>query len=290
MLKEKFFGFEATGTDGKKVDALAEAFYQYTIDHISGGRVVTEVDERTKEFVAHVYSLYSVPVPPIRVMPTNAALDYTERGLTDGVGVSRLHQLVHDFAGQKILGEEIDKELLLELEFCEKFWSGLFCHEACVLIPYPAVVKLDENDQFHCDDGPALIWDVDGFEPEGRHYHHGQPYPTWVRTGPTKELLEGVSDAERRRLFQTLIGHDRVIELLGLTPADKAVIGGLEYELFASSSGEESWLKMQSPELLDGTQPYYTEPVHEQCSSCAEALGWRATGRLGVTVSYGHEA
>lgn len=289
MLKEKFFEFEATGTDEQKVDAIAKAFYRFTIDHICGGNVVTEVDDRTREFVAHVYGLYSVPVPEIVIMSVNDAHDYTERSLSDGVGVSRLHQLVHDFAGQKILGEEIDKELLLELEFCEKFWTGFFCHEACVLVPYPKTVKLDSNDQFHADGGPALVWEING-KTEGRHYHHGAPYPTWVRVDPTKEKLEAETDAERRRLFQTLIGHERVIQLLGLEPKESATLGGLQYQLYVSKEGGESWLRMQSPELLDGTQPWYTEPVHERVTSCAEALGWRATGRLGVTVRYGHEA
>jgi hypothetical protein len=84
------------------------------------------------------------------------------------------------------------------------------------------------------------------------------------------------------------MGHERVLRILNLTPIAQDEIDGLQYELFRSDS--ESWLRMQSPPLADGSQPFYVEPVHESCTTCAEAIGWRATGELGVQVRYGFQA
>jgi hypothetical protein len=34
-------------------------------------------------------------------------------------------------------------------------------------------------------------------------------------------------------------------------------------------------LKMESPEVLDGTRPYYIEPVHPELKTCQSARKWQ---------------
>lgn len=268
-------------------DATGDAFFNAAIAHLST-RPAIDMDV-CQRALASFYALYSVPLPEVLVMPPNAAHKHAEVSDTDGIGVSRFYQLLHLVAAVRCLDEVIDPDLLLETEFSCQAWSGILCHEAAIVIPYPDEVFLDSDSHIHRDGAPALIWRVDGFPEEGRYYHHGEPYPSWVHNNPTGEQLRSVRSAEKRRMIQQILGFDKVIELLELKPVDKATIGGLQYEMYESDN-RDMWLRMQSPVLLDGTQPWYVEPVHEDCESVREALGWRATGRLGVAVNYGAES
>lgn len=272
-----------TGTDDKECTDL---FFRTTIEHLSS-RPTIDLDV-ARAWLKIVYD--KKPVPGVVIASPKRAFDLTGQTSTHAIGIGRLEQLVWYAAGFRFGDKpETHPEIIEELTFCTQVWDVIACEELCVLIPYPDEVYLNDDSRFHRDGAPALVWHAKGDDPgHGLHYRNGRPYPSWVHQGPTKELLEGVRNAEKRRMIQEILGADRVIEILGLKPTDAATIDGLKYELFSNET--HAWLRMQSPPLHDGSQPTYTEPVHEQVESCAEALGWRATGRLGVSVKYGHQA
>jgi hypothetical protein len=92
-------------------------------------------------------------------------------------------------------------------------------------------------------------------------------------------------------MVHEIVGHDAVVDMLNLEAVDTDEIDGLRYTLYAGDAGgDPKWLRMRSPQLKDGSQPTYTEPVHEDCESCEEALGYRVTGELGASVRYEHQA
>ena len=268
----------------KEADRCGDDFYQAARELVVGGP--KEIDlELARQILGEVSSVKEYLV----VTPREAfALGAKSLGLT---GIARLEQVAWYAAGYRLSQEPQEiPELVDHVVHISQVWDAIELEDKILLIPHPDFTKVDADDEFHCADGPALSWTgKDGIPGSGgtMFFHHGVFIPKWVSSPTQADLLKRVS-AEERRAIQEWIGADRVIELLGLKPKDEAVLQGLSYTLFVGDG--VAWLRMQSPLLKDGTQPYYTEPVHEDCKTCAEAKAWRATGDLGCSVSYGFES
>jgi hypothetical protein len=94
----------------------------------------------------------------------------------------------------------------------------------------------------------------------------------------TKEEILSVTNTEQRRVLAERLGWPRYLEKLGGSvvstwedPATK-----LAYELLELSETGERVLRKQSPELKDGSQPWYAEPVHRDLLTAQAARKWQA--------------
>lgn len=238
-------------------------------------------------YLEHIYKINNTPVPK-NVVVASGLLDGRklagDGGKEFGYGVARLSQLVYYREGLALIGDPPDSEVEIEYAFATRAYDLHAGTEGAVLVPYPSIYETDSEGELHSATGPAVAW-ANG---EQFFYWHGNKVPREVIVTPelvTRELLESVTEAERRRACFEALGMERVIQILGLSAVHSWTDDhGLGYELYKSKEG--ACLRMQSPPLQDGSQPWYVEPVHESCETCAEALAWRATGNLQEEVTY----
>lgn len=269
-----------------EIDVVAERRYREAVADVEKaiGRPIDMTDPRIKRGLEAIAKLSNTTVCAEVEVGTSPEAVLKARGerYCDGIGCALIHAVEHDLAASELLEEEPNPDTVALREFCMLVYDTLLYDELSVLIPWPTVYAVDARDDLHFATGPAVAW-ADGYE---YFFWHGQPIDKAVIMTPdevTAEYLLGLS-AEKRRASYEALGHDRAIRILGLKVTDESVIGGLQYQLYRGSA--ESWLRMQSPPLQDGSQPFYVEPVHESCQTCASALGWRATGNVGATVTY----
>jgi hypothetical protein len=286
----------------RQVDEVSDRWHDETVERVNAslGSTPDPSSEVVKAGLRELYALYGRLPPPVSAITVYSSpkemLDKTEEKTTSRIG----HTII-DYCTQLRAGCELvmsdnpkpkDAELIAEQEpkiktlheFAIAVYDGILTTDEVALVGWPHTYKTDDDGAIHCADGPAVSWPG-----QDCYYYRGQRVPEEVIMRPdevTSEMLVELSAEPRRAAYEAL-GHERVVRILGLEPRDTAVINGLAYELFGT--GEESWLRMQSPTLKNGSQPYYVEPTHESCRTCAEARGYRATGELGVEVRYRHE-
>jgi hypothetical protein len=108
------------------------------------------------------------------------------------------------------------------------------------------------------------------------YYWHGVRVPRRLIEHPETYMAKDYKalPAEQRRALGERLGWTKVLDMLGSSIIDSVTIDGLSYELIKCSDGSQ-YLRMQSPVLQDGSQPYYLEPVHENLKSAAGARKWR---------------
>ena len=154
------------------------------------------------------------------------------------------------------------------------FASGprVMYRDFCIVSDRCSVLHNDPRNRLHSADGPAIGWS-DG---SCMFYWHGVRVPRRLIEQPESYTGDEYKalPAEQRRALGEHLGWDRVLKMLGSSPVDKAAIDGLEYELIRCSDRSQ-YLRMQSPMLQDGSQPYYLEPVHEGLRTAAGARKWR---------------
>jgi hypothetical protein len=223
--------------------------------------------------------------------PQHALEKYNQRW-TDGIGAATFDAIFHDMAARELLSEEQDKDTLALRAFCSVVHDTLVfvtdeqSEGVTCLIKWPSEFHLDDEGRLHSGTGPAIQWG----EHQSEYFWHGVALDREVIEAPdtlTSEYLQGLAAEQRRATYEAL-GHEKVVSILEVEPVDSWTDScGLHYELLSTERRSESWLRMQSPPLQDDSQPYYVEPVHEDCKNCAEALAWRATGRLNELVEYG---
>lgn len=87
--------------------------------------------------------------------------------------------------------------------------------EDCIVSPMPKLFKLNERNNLHCEDGPAMSWE-DGFE---LYFINGTPVPKKYVVTPAKELDVNLviqeKNVERRQFLVHKIGYNRVFKELG---------------------------------------------------------------------------
>jgi hypothetical protein len=108
------------------------------------------------------------------------------------------------------------------------------------------------------------------------YYWHGVRVPRRLIERPGSYTSDEYKrlPAEQRRALGEHLGWDKVLAMLGSSSVDDAIIDGLAYELVRCSDHSQ-YLRMQSPVLQDGSQPYYLEPAHEDSKTAAGARKWR---------------
>lgn len=257
-----------------EVDKASDEAFHATIARVKAslGNVIDPADSEIVAGVAFIYKEADKPPPKdIKVYESLQGM-LKDQGETtaDGIGIWRLDQIVSYRVGYELLGEHV-QELYDAENFCFKVYDGLCYENLCCLVGYPHTYETDADGRLHCATGPAVAWPG-----QEEFFWHGQAIDAIVIRNPEKVTADYLLDlpAEQRRASYEALGHERAIDILGLNVTHEASINGLSYQLFHSR--EEAWLKMQSPPLQDGSQPYYLEPVHERVQTCQEALAWRA--------------
>ena len=144
----------------------------------------------------------------------------------------------------------------------------------------PQEIHRDQNGQLHNDSGLAIKW-PDGW---GLWMLHGTKVSERIVLH-TEELsadeISNEKNSEVSRAIAEKLGWDRYMKVLGTTLIDKWFDPSkcLHYELYDFKERKFSLmprlLKMESPEIHDGTRPYYIEPVDPGLKSCQAARRWQ---------------
>jgi hypothetical protein len=159
-------------------------------------------------------------------------------------------------------------------------WDVLWFENLCVVTCRPSMIRKDAQGRLHCDDGPAAKW------PSGEEYWflHGVNVSEKIVMKTDELTVEEISNEKNSEISRAIaekLGWDRYMGTLGTVLIDKWFdpSKSLHYELYDFKSRKFSLmprlLKMESPEILDGTRPYYIEPVDPKLNSCQSARKWQ---------------
>jgi hypothetical protein len=159
-----------------------------------------------------------------------------------------------------------------------KHAAGRFVHsDFAVICDRQERILIDERNRPHCADGPSHAWRCGH---KAWHWH-GTLVTQQIIEAPetlTRDQVLSEKNAEVQRAFAERIGWERFLELVGGVSVDTWVdpVTSLRYELIALElEGAPKLLKMQSPSLVDGSQPHYVERVHSDLTSAQAARKWR---------------
>ena len=182
----------------------------------------------------------------------------------------------------KVLSDAEMAEVHLLRDYIRVAWDSILLDECAIIVARPTAIHVDENGEPHCASGPCIEWG-DG---EGYFAWHGQWVPERIIRDPksySKDEYLAITNTEERRVLGEIAGWDWIGRLLGGTVIDtwKDPTTGLTYGLWRCADGGPTLLRKQSPTLKDTSQPWYTEPVHEDLRTAAAARKWQAT-RLSV--------
>jgi hypothetical protein len=171
---------------------------------------------------------------------------------------------------QEVVGLEcIDKlQGLMELsKYCG--WVS-FYDDTVVFQHRPEVIKFDDQNRLHCEDGPAIRY-RDGYSV---YSWHGTRVPAeWIEkkselTAKTALTWENI---EQRRCACEIIGWDTILRELDSTVIDSdedAMVGNL-LEVDIPDIGREKFLQ-----VLCGTGRTFAIPVPPECKTALEANAW----------------
>jgi len=194
-------------------------------------------------------------------------------GVGDGGWVS-FYDLFHQIG---ILTDEEATEITALRDFGKVAWDSVLLDECAIVIRRPLVLRLDDDGALHSATGPCIEW-ADG---EKDFSYHGTWVPERIVMAPksfTKDEILAVTNTEERRALGEIAGWQWIADRLGATVVDKWYDRSrrLRYELLSYGDGQKL-LRKQSPELKNGKQPTYVEPVHESLKTAKAARKWQAT-------------
>jgi hypothetical protein len=159
-------------------------------------------------------------------------------------------------------------------------WDCLLMDELALVSKRPKFLKTDERGRVHCINGPAMEFD-DGFKV---YMWHGMPiYKRYIENPEslTQEEILKDDNSERVRALAERLGWDRFLQKLDTYVVDtyRDEKTSLTYDLIDFKNRKfdrmPRLLKMQSPVLVDGQQPYYVEPVDPALKTAAAARKWQ---------------
>lgn len=171
---------------------------------------------------------------------------------------------------QEVVGLECTNKLqgLMDLsKYCG--WVS-FYDDTVVFQHRPEVIKFDDQNRLHCEDGPAIRY-RDGYSV---YSWHGTRVPAeWIEkkselTAKTALTWENI---EQRRCACEIIGWDTILRELDSTVIDSDVdpmVGNL-LEVDIPDIGREKFLQ-----VLCGTGRTFAIPVPPECKTALEANAW----------------
>lgn len=174
-----------------------------------------------------------------------------------------------------------DEEFNLIKDFLRSgVWATLLFENLAICIPRPNTVKTDAQGSLHCENGPAILFD-DNY---GEYAWHGAWVTEQIIMKPetlTKKQILKEKNSEVQRAIAEKLGWEKYLKLVDVKLIDKWFDANTSchYELydFKRRLGvlQPRLLKMESPELNDGTRPFYIEPVPPESKTCRSARRWQ---------------
>lgn len=255
----------------------------------------TPPDEKAiMEWLKVVYGLYESQVPKIVEIvasPYEATRLATELcgetiATTDYCGIADFGWLAAQEFYRKIGIESAEDSQSSDAlrAFARCAWDTLLLDEAAIVIRRPTALRVDDQGHLHSSTGPCIEW------ADGRRdwAWHGTWVPERIITAPrsySREEYLAITNTEERRALAESAGWDWLLGMLGAKEADAWTdpMTGLRYRLLAMSGagaddvGGTLLLEQQSPQLADGSQPTYVEPVDPRLRTAAAARKWQAT-------------
>lgn len=198
-----------------------------------------------------------------------------------GVGFDSGWVSFYDYFQRIGIIEKYDEEFNVIKDFMRSgVWATVMFDEIVVCIARPNTVKTDDKGNLHSQGGPAIAFD-DGY---AEYAWHG----TWVteqiimkpETLTDKQITEE-KNSEVSRAIAERLGWDKYLDIIGSVLIHKWFdeTTSCHYELYdfkdRKGSLQPRLLKMESPELNDGTKPYYIEPVPPEAQTCQSARRWQ---------------
>ena len=142
--------------------------------------------------------------------------------------------------------------------------------EFCIISDFPEVIKKDEQNRPHCENGPSHRW-RDGWS---LYHWHGVKIPAeWIekKEGLTPTIALTWENIEQRRAACEILGWSRIIDELKPKVIDEdgdPEIGTL-IEVMIPDSGAERFLK-----VLCGTGRTFAIPVPREMKTAIQASAW----------------
>lgn len=233
-----------------------------------------------------IYGFFNEKLPDVEVCdsPESALRKAKELGVSspsfDWCGASDAGWIAHYDAFLRI-GVITDEEAKDLLKMRALLFAGVYdtilLDGRALVIRFPHTVKLDNNGDLHCADGPAIAW------------RDGKQEYSWHGVFVDQKLIETPEQyskrealalpTEKRRALCERVGWEKAMELFGCELSDTWTDPktGLKYELFRGN--DLAILRKQSPVLMTGEQPHYCEPVHTELKTAQAARKWQAVTR-----------
>ena len=152
-----------------------------------------------------------------------------------------------------------------------KYCGWVSFYENVVVFQHrPEVIKFDDQNRLHCEDGPAIRY-RDGFS---IYSWHGVSIPAeWIenKQSLTPKIALSWENIEQRRCACEIIGWARILRELNSEVIDSDVdpmIGNL-LEVDIPEIGREKFLQ-----VLCGTGRTFAIPVPPECKTALEANAW----------------
>lgn len=177
----------------------------------------------------------------------------------------------YDYFNQvlKVPGLEIIEPLV---EMCAVNW-WLPLEGVCFVSRNPITIHLNEDDELHCESGPALSY-VDGFS---LYYVDGVEVNEQIIMFPetlTIDEIQSISNVEAKRIAITRLGWDRYLDMVQAKPIDSKVVtltSGISW-LETLYQVDDSDLQCNIIVTCDpSTSRVYFLEVPSDCRSCDQA-------------------
>lgn len=140
--------------------------------------------------------------------------------------------------------------------------------EHAIIQDRPLVLKFDEQNRSHCQDGPAIQY-ADGFEV---YSWHGVTVPgKWIKGDLLAQEALKVANMEQRRAACEILGWVKILKELNATVIDQdedPMIGTL-VEVDIPGVGKEKFLK-----VLCGTMREFAIPVPPDMKTALQSNSW----------------
>lgn len=269
-------------------EALIDPLADEWIQEANGGE--TEIDQRVaRRSLARIYQLADLKAPDVLFMSgPMEAIEFCRKQLKVevetidwfGVGYDAGWVSFFDYFQRIGVLERDDEEFNVIKDFMRSgVWATVMFENLVICVARPRLVKTDDRGNLHNDTGAAIAFE-DGYE---EYAWHGTFVDENIIMRPTeikREEILAEKNSEVSRAIAERLGWDEYMKRAETFLVDKwfDASKSLHYELWDFKKRFEltpRLLKMESPELHDGTRPSYVEPVHPGLKTCQAARKWQ---------------
>ncbi len=146
-------------------------------------------------------------------------------------------------------GEKVKENLRIANESI-KLGVFLPLESLCIISKKPIAIRLNQVNQLHCDDGPAVEF-ADGY---GIYFWRGLRVPgEWVKSPNSIDIRDvgKEGNAERRRAMIEIMGYDRFLRESNAIVIHTDQLNGQEIKLYEADFG---YTRAKIVEMINGTR------------------------------------